>query len=75
MSDSTLRKKIMKQIKSEKWSIGSLLNVTVQDGAVKLWDTVDSKAEKDAAQVAAELVQGVRAVENNVIVLPIVVGP
>jgi CBS domain-containing protein len=72
MSDSMIRKKIMKQIQSEKWSKGSLLNATVQDGTAKLWGMVDSEPEKEAVQVAAELVQGVRAIENNVIVLPVV---
>ena len=72
MSDSMIRKKIIKQIQSEKWSKGSLLNATVQDGTVKLWGMVDSEPEKEAVQVAAELVQGVHAIENNVIVLPVV---
>jgi CBS domain-containing protein len=71
-SDSMIRKSIMKQIKSGKWSKGSLLNVTVQDGRVQLWGVVDSEAEKQAARVAAELVEGVKAIENNVIVLPVV---
>jgi CBS domain-containing protein len=73
-SDSMIRKKVMKQFKFEKWSKGSLLNVTVQDGTVKLWGIVDSEAEKDAARVAAELVEGVQAIENNVTVLPVVAG-
>jgi CBS domain-containing protein len=73
-SDSMIRKNVMKQIKSEKWSKGSLLNVTVQDGKVQLWGVVDSEAEKQAARVAAELVAGVKAIENNVTVLPVVAG-
>jgi CBS domain-containing protein len=73
-SDSIIRKKVMKQIKSGKWSKGSLLNVTVQDGKVQLWGVVDSEAEKQAARVAAELVEGVKAIENNVIALPVVAG-
>ena len=73
-SDSIIRKKVMKQIKSGKWSKGSLLNVTVQDGKVRLWGLVDSEAEKQAARVAAELVEGVKAVENNVTGLPLVAG-
>jgi osmotically-inducible protein OsmY len=72
LSDSRVRKKVMKQINSEKWSKGSLLSVTVQDGTVKLLGVVDSEAEKEAARVAAELVEGVREIENNVVVLPIV---
>ena len=73
-SDSIIRKKVMKQIKSGKWSKGSLLNLTVHDGKVRLWGVVDSEAEKQAVRVAAELVEGVKAIENNVIVLPVVAG-
>ena len=73
-SDSIIRKKVMKQIKSGKWSKGSLLNLTVHDGKVRLWGVVDSEAEKQAVRVAAELVEGVKAVENNVTVLPFVAG-
>ena len=69
-----IRKNVMKQIKSGKWSKGSLLNVTVQSGRVQLWGVVDSDAEKQAARVAAELVEEVKAIENNVIVLPVVAG-
>jgi CBS domain-containing protein len=72
LSDSRIRKKVMKQFKSERWTKGSLLNVTVQGGTVKLWGIVDSEAEKEAAQVAAELVEGVQAIDNNVTVLPVV---
>lgn len=73
-SDSVIRKKVMKQIKSGKWSKGSLLNVTVQGGKVQLWGVVDSEAEKEAARLAAELVEDVKTIENNVIVLPVVAG-
>ena len=73
-SDSIIRKKVMKQIKAGKWSKGSLLNVTVQGGKVQLWGVVDSEAEKQAARVAAELVEGVKAIDNNVTVLPVVAG-
>ena len=74
ITDAIIRKKIVKQFKSGKWSKGSLLSVTVQDGIVKLWGIVDSEAEKEAARLAAELVEGVEAIENNVTVLPIVAG-
>jgi CBS domain-containing protein len=73
-SDATIRKKVMKQIKAEKWSKGSLMNVTVQSGRVQLWGLVDSEAEKQAARLAAELAEGVKTVENNVTVLPVVAG-
>ena len=74
MSDSTIRKKVMARLKSEQWSKHALLNATVEDGTVKLWGIVDSEAEKEAARVAAEQVAGVQAIENNVIVQPVVAG-
>ena len=50
-----IRKKLMAQFKSEQWSKHALLNVTVQDGTVKLWGIVDFEGEKEeAARVAAE---------------------
>jgi osmotically-inducible protein OsmY len=41
---------------------------------VQLWGVVDSKAEKQAARVAAELVEAVEAIENNATMLPVVAG-
>jgi osmotically-inducible protein OsmY len=70
MSDSMIRNKIMRHFNSAQWGKRAILNATVQDGKVKLWGTVESKAEKQAARVAAELVPAVRGVENNVIVQP-----
>lgn len=64
----------MAQFKSELWSRHSTLNATVQDGTVELWGVVDSEAEKEAARVAAELVAGVQAIENNVIVRRVAAG-
>ena len=69
VTDSIIRKRIMTHFKSEEWSRHSILSATVQGGTVKLWGIVDSEAEKEAARMAVELVAGVRAIENNVIVL------
>ena len=65
VSESIIQKKVIKQFKLEKWSKSALLNVTLQDGTVKLWGIVDSEAEKDAARVAAELVEGVQAIREQ----------
>jgi CBS domain-containing protein len=73
-SDSVIRQKVMANFKSEEWSKHSTLNVTVAAGTVQLWGFVGSDAEKEAARVAAELVPGVRAIENNVVVRPIAAG-
>jgi len=72
--DSTIRQRVMAQFQSEEWSKYSTLNATVQGGMVELWGFVGSEAEKEAARVAAELVPGVRAIENNVTVRPVAAG-
>jgi predicted transcriptional regulator len=69
VGDSMIRKRVMARFYSERWSRDAILNATVQDGTVKLWGVVDSEAEKEAARVAAKLVDGARAIENNIIVL------
>jgi CBS domain-containing protein len=73
-SDSVIREKVMAQLSSEPWSRFSTLNATIQGGTVELWGVVETEAEKEAARVAAEVVPGVRAVENNVIVRPLISG-
>lgn len=47
-----------------------LINVIVKDGVAQLWGLVDSAAQKQAAQVAAENAPGVRSVENNLGSIP-----
>ena len=47
-----------------------LINVIVKDGVAQLWGLVDSTAQKQAAQVAAENAPGVKSVENNLGSIP-----
>jgi osmotically-inducible protein OsmY len=47
-----------------------LINVMVHDGTVDLWGIVDSATEKNAARVAAEVIPGVRAVNDNLVIRP-----
>jgi osmotically-inducible protein OsmY len=54
----------------EPWVRSSLVNVTVTDGTVDLWGIVDSATEKQALRVAVEIVPGVKAVNDNVVVRP-----
>jgi osmotically-inducible protein OsmY len=48
--------------------------VTVTDGIVDLWGIVDTSVEKQALRVAVEVVPGVKAVNDNVIVRPVASG-
>ena len=68
LSDTAIRRKVMAQLNSKPWGKYAILNATVEDGLVKLWGLVASEAQKEAAQVTAELVRGVRGVENNLVV-------
>jgi CBS domain-containing protein len=74
IDDSIIRDKVMAQFSSEPSTKFSMLNAMVHSGTVELWGVVGSEAEKEAARVAAELIAGVRAVENNVTVRPLVSG-
>lgn len=68
--DQTIREKLLHALSKEAGLDTALLNVTVTDGVVQLWGIVNTKAEKQAAQVAAENTPGVRAVENHLGQIP-----
>jgi CBS-domain-containing membrane protein len=70
MNDTELRQTLMSRLRSEPWAKTSLINVTVDTGAVDVWGIVDSEAEKQALRVAIEVTPGVRSVTNNVVVRP-----
>lgn len=72
VGDADLREKILARLRAEPWVRPSLINVTVSDGTVDLWGVVDSNAEKQALRVAVEVTPGVRSVNDNVIVRPVV---
>jgi CBS domain-containing protein len=70
VADAELREKVVSRLRSEPWVRPGLVNVTVTDGAVDLWGIVDSATEKRALRVAVEIVPGVKAINDNVVVRP-----
>jgi CBS domain-containing protein len=72
--DAAIRAKVMEQLQAQPWGVSSLLNVTVQNGVVDLWGLVSTAQEKNAIRVAAEITDGVRAVNDNIVVRPLVMG-
>jgi CBS domain-containing protein len=66
VADSTLRKRIQAEIMSHLLADVSQINVVVRDGVVELWGDAGSRDEKDAIRVAAELVPGVRKIEDHI---------
>jgi predicted transcriptional regulator len=68
-SDSAIRDRLLDHLRSQPWPHTWLLNVTVNDGVVNLWGITNSEEEKNAIRVAAETVDGVRAVKNHLVLL------
>lgn len=72
VDDTALRQKIETRIKSEPWGRTWLMNVIVHNGTVDLWGMVNTQAEKKAIRIAAEVTLGVRAVNDNLIIGPMI---
>ncbi len=68
VDDAALREGVEAQLSAHAWTKPWQLNVIVHDGTVELWGVVHSHIEKTAARVAAEMVPGVRAVNDNLVV-------
>lgn len=68
--DRTIREKLLHVLSEEAGLDVGLVNVIVDDGVVQLWGIVDTNNRKKAAQIAAESMPGVKAVENNLGNLP-----
>jgi len=64
-ADRALRAHVVDALRHEPLLDPLLINVTVSDGAVKLWGVVENEAQREAAARAARAVDGVRSVEDN----------
>jgi CBS domain-containing protein len=63
--DRSIRKRLLAELKAQRWAEVSPANVTVKDGIVHLWSSYLSEQEKRALVVAAENTPGVRRVEDH----------
>jgi CBS domain-containing protein len=63
--DRQLRTGLTKLLRDKQELDGVLINVTVRDGNVRLWGTVDNSQEAALAESAAKSLAGVKSVENN----------
>jgi CBS domain-containing protein len=70
--DVDLRKAVLDELRES--GVRSLIDVVVHDGVVHLWGAVESDAEKEALEVAAEGTSGVSSVVNHVGVYPQIGG-
>jgi len=60
-----IRQNITTELAAQKWAGKDLINVTVNNGVVKLSGAILDERERQAAIVAAENVAGVKAVEDG----------
>jgi CBS domain-containing protein len=70
LSDGNIREKLLADLQKQAWARPWLLNILVSDGVVDLWGVARSDAERTAIRVAAESIQGVRAVNDNLVIRP-----
>lgn len=64
-SDATIRARLNAELAKQGWAHLLTTNIIVKGGVVELWGIVGSEAEKNASRVAAENIQGVRAVVDR----------
>jgi len=65
-SDTQLKKEVLDELKWDPSVNGNEIGVILKDGAVALTGTVDTYAEKQAAERATERVKGVRAIAQEI---------
>ena len=65
--DAEIRGRILAEIASRPWMPGSMVNIVVRDGIVELWGTIFDDRERQALRVAAENVDGVKAVKDHIV--------
>lgn len=70
LSDATIRKKLLEELKKQPWSHVHRLNVTVTAGVVNLWGFVETEKERQAIIVAAETISGVTGVNDHLMRKP-----
>jgi CBS domain-containing protein len=70
VADASIREQLLDQLQGQAWARPWLLNVMVSGGIVDLWGVARSEAERKAVRVAAEGIEGVRAVRDNLVIRP-----
>jgi len=63
--DRQLRDELTKLLLDKHELDGVLINVTVRDGNVRLWGSVENAKEAALAETAAKSLAGIKSVENN----------
>ncbi|WP_321964584.1 CBS domain-containing protein [Paraburkholderia sp. J7] len=64
VSDETIHRDVIQALAGHRWAM-SAENVVVKEGVVHFWGTVNSEEERKAILVSAQLVPGVKGVEDH----------
>lgn len=72
--DRALRERLMQELQKAGLDYHPYVNIVVADGVVHLWGIVSSRREAEALKLAAENVEGVKAVESHLAVRPVLSG-
>ena len=65
LPDSTIRQKLLDELKKKSWAHTHNLGVTVTNGIVDIWGYAESADQRRAIRVAAEAIPGVTAVNDH----------
>jgi CBS domain-containing protein len=63
--DAAIRQELLKELKTEKWALASMINVVVREGVVELWGMIVDDRQREALIVAAENIPGVKQVKDH----------
>lgn len=63
--DSTIREQLIKELKAQPWARLAMVNVAVKAGIVHLFGLVRTDEERNAIQIAAKNISGVKGVEDH----------
>jgi len=66
--DRVLRERLVRRIRAQPWAGSAIVNVLVAKQVAHLWGLVRSEDERRALVTAAELVDGIKAVEDHLTV-------
>jgi CBS domain-containing protein len=65
LPDSTIRQKLLDELKKKSWAHSHNLSVTVTNGIVDLWGYAESGDQRKAIRVVAEAIPGVTLVNDH----------
>lgn len=71
-SDRAIRDRLIGELRTQPWVLPHETNAIVRDGVVQLWGRVESEDARAAMRAAADRIPGVKAVEDHLVVMPIV---